>query len=276
MRIFITGATGFIGTNLLKRLSKTHHEITILARKSSDVSIAKEIGVIIIYGDIKDKVTVYEGMKFCDWVIHLAGSYSFWARDAKDFADVNIFETQNVMEAALKNKVSKVVSVSSATIWGNAQWPITEKTPYGTERESDYARTKFVGDLISLKLYEEKGLPLTMIYPSAVIGPNDPSASGRYIINLALGLYPGQFLTKSYISMVYVDDVVEVIVKAVEKNDNVGEKYIVSAGNLIFGDINKVICDISGKKSPHIKFPNWLTIAILIFSSEEYFLRVFL
>jgi dihydroflavonol-4-reductase len=199
-------------------------------------------------------------MEGCDKVVHLASSFIFWFPNNQVFHDVNVTGTCNVMESALEKGVSKVIYVSTAAVYGNAEKPTTEETPVGTKRASKYVRTKYEGDLTAWDLYEKKNLPLVIIYPSAVIGANDPKACGRYINNYSKGRMPAQVLTKFYFPFVYVKDVAEAIVHALEKENNIGEKYIVSAENLTFGEINQMISEISGMKLPFIKLPTWMTV----------------
>ena len=260
MKIFITGSTGFIGTYLVNRLAKTQHELYCLAREKSETRFLEEIGVNIIKGDVTDKDSLLKGMEGCNWVAHLASSFVFWLPRKKAFKDVNITGTQNVMESALERGISKVVYVSTAAIYGNAKWPITEETPVGTERASKYVQTKYEGDLIAWDLYEKSKLPLVVIYPSAVVGANDPKACGRYFKNYAEGRMPAQVLTKFNFPFVHVKDVAEAIVKALEKENNIGEKYIVSAANHTWGEINQMISEISGTKLPFLKLPIWMTV----------------
>ncbi|MFC1527733.1 NAD-dependent epimerase/dehydratase family protein [Candidatus Neomarinimicrobiota bacterium] len=259
MKIFITGSTGFIGNYLVKRLAQTKHELHCLAREKSNTQFLKEMGAKIIQGDVTDKESLLKGMDGCDWVAHLASSFVFWIPDDKVFIDVNITGTKNVMESALENGISKVVYISSATVYGNAKWPITEETVVGTERAGKYVCTKYEGDLIAWDLYEKSKLPLVVIYPSAVVGANDPKACGRYFKNYAEGRMPAQVLTKHHFPFVHVKDVAEVIVRALEKKNNIGGKYIVSAENHTFGELNQMIRKISGTKLPIIKLPDWAT-----------------
>ncbi|MBN1691094.1 MAG: NAD-dependent epimerase/dehydratase family protein [Dehalococcoidia bacterium] len=260
MKIFITGGTGFIGSYLVKQLLQTEHKLLCLTREKSNIQFLKEAGVDIFIGDVADKASLQKGMEGCDWVVHLASSFIFWFSNNRVFYDVNVTGTRHVMESALENGISKVVYVSTAAVYGNADWPIKEDTPFGTERASKYVRTKYKGDLIAWDLYKEKKLPLVVIYPSAVIGASDPKAAGRYIKNYAQGRMPAQVLTKIYFPFVHVKDVAEAIVKALEKENNIGEKYIVSAANYTWGEINQMISEISGTKLPFLKFPNWLTV----------------
>ena len=260
MKIFITGGTGFVGTYLMERLAQTNHELNCLARETSDIQFLKEAGAKIFTGDVTDKPAVLQGMEGCDWVVHLASSFVFWLPNNQIFYDVNITGTRHVMESALENGISKIVYISTAAVYGNAEWPVTEETPVGTDRASKYVRTKYEGDLIAWDLFEEKKLPLVVIYPSAVMGANDPKAVGRYLKNYAQGRMPAQVLTKFYFPFVHVKDVAEAIIKALEKEKNIGEKYLVSAENLTFGEINQMVSEISGRKLPYLKLPTWMTV----------------
>jgi len=260
MKVFITGGTGFIGTYLVKRLTQTQHELHCLARETSDISFLKEVGADIISGDVTDKASLLKGMDGCDWVVHLASSFVFWIHNNRIFHNVNISGTQNVMESVLEKGISKVVHVSTAAIYGNAEWPITEETPVGNKRASKYVRTKYEGDLIAWDLHEKKNLPLVVIYPSAVVGANDPKACGRYFRNYANGRMPAQILTKFHFPFIHVKNVAEAIVQALEKKNNIGEKYIVSAENHTFGEINQMVSEISGTNLPLLKLPTWVTL----------------
>jgi dihydroflavonol-4-reductase len=259
MKIFITGGTGFIGTHLVKRLARTDHELVCLARETSDVGTLKEVGATIVVGDVTDKGSLSAGMQGCDWVANLANLFLLWARDEHVYAEVNIEGTRNVMESASETGITKVVHVSSAAVWGKTDWPISETTPMGVQRASKYAQTKYEGDQIAWNLYEERGLPLVMIYPAGVIGADDPKATGRYIKNLVQHRMPTQVLSEAPFSFVYVGDVCASILGALEKEGNIGEKYLVSCANLTFGELNGLVSDIAGVRLPKLRLPDAVT-----------------
>ncbi len=259
MKIFITGATGFIGTHLVKRLTQTEHKLFCLVRKTSDVSELKNQGVTLIYGDVTDKDSLLEGMKGCQWVINLANIYSFWEPDKQIFSEVNVNGTRNVMECALEKSVSKVVHVSTAGIYGKpADCPFCEESPVGPVRFSEYFRTKYEGDLIAWELYEKKGLPVVMVYPVGVLGAGDPKATGKYIQNLIHRRLPATVFDDSYFSFVHVKDVAEIIVRAAEKENNIGEKYIAGNQQLSWRELNQMVSEISGVALPKMSLPNGL------------------
>jgi dihydroflavonol-4-reductase len=241
MKIFITGATGFIGRHLIRRLKETQHELRCLARKTSQVGTLEEAGAMIVRGDVTDKQSLLAGMRGCDWVVNLANFYEFWTPDRHVYHKVNVDGTRNVMEAVIATGISKVLHVSSAVVYGNAEWPVTEASEMGARCFGEYARTKREGDLIAWELYKKENLPLIVIYPGAVLGPNDPKAAGRYVRNLIRGKMPVQVLTSSLFPFVHVRDVAEAIVKGLEKEGNIGEKYLLVSENMTFGDINRML-----------------------------------
>ncbi|KPK82901.1 MAG: hypothetical protein AMS27_13635 [Bacteroides sp. SM23_62_1] len=100
MKIFITGGTDFIGTYLVNRLAQTKHELCCLARKTSNMQVLQDVHAKVIIGDFTDKTSLLQGMEGCDWVIHLASSFEFWARNNQVYNDVNITGNRNVMECA--------------------------------------------------------------------------------------------------------------------------------------------------------------------------------
>lgn len=259
MKIFITGATGFIGTHVVRRLAQTQHKMFCLARKTSDVTHLKELGATIIPGDVNDKNSILEGMRDCDWVVNLANLYSFWEPDRKIYTKVNIEGTRNVMECALEKGISKVVHISTAGIYGKpADCPFTEDSTVGPVQFSEYFRTKYEGDLIAWELYEKKKLPLVMVYPGAVLGPGDPKATGKYIKDLMDRKLPATVFNDSIMTFVHVRDVAETIVRATEKENNIGEKYLVGKYQLTFGEINQMVSEISGVPLPKISLPSFL------------------
>ena len=259
MKIFVTGGTGFIGTHLVRCLAQTDHELVCLARRTSDVGTLKEIGATIVTGDVTEKGSLLAGMQGCDWVANLANLFLFWVRDEQVYTEVNVEGTRNVMESALETGVAKVVHVSSAAVWGKTDWPISEATPMGAQRASQYARTKYEGDRIAWRLHQERGLPLVMVYPTAVIGADDPKATGRYIKNLVRRRMPAQVLTNAPFSFVYVGDVCAAILRALEKEGNIGEKYLVSGANLTFGEINRLVREVAGVRLPFLRLPDVVT-----------------
>ena len=261
MKIFVTGATGFIGSHLVKRLLQSRHELFCLVRKISPaIAELERQGVTTCLGDVTDKPSILRGMRGCDRVFHLAGLYSFWEPRKQDFREVNIDGTRNVMEAVLETGASKVVHVSSVVIYGKpADSPFTEDSPPGPVRFSEYSETKYQGDRIVWELHDKRKLPVVAVYPAAVLGPGDLQATGKYILALLQRRMPATAFTDSELTFVHVRDVVEIISRAAEKENNVGERYIAGNQRLSFGELNRMVSEISGVPVPKLQLPGFLT-----------------
>lgn len=267
MKIFITGGTGFIGTHFVRRMAKGQHRLRCLARPSSRTETLREIGAEVVVGDVTDKQSLLDGMRGCDWVVNLANFFEFWAPDPRVYRDVNILGTRNVMEAAIAAKASKVVHISTVVVYGSAKLPITEASEVGADCPSEYARTKRAGDEVAWEFYRKGHLPLVVIYPAGVIGPDDDKAAGRYISNLIRGKMPAQILTRRVFPWVDVRDVAEAIARVLDKDANIGEKYLIAAENLTFGEINRMLSELSGAKLPGLTLPDSVTIALALFAT---------
>lgn len=261
MRIFITGATGFIGSHVAQRLAQSKHELHCLVRETSDVTALRELGAALVPGDVTDKDSVLRGMDGCNSVVNLAGLYSFWVPERRNYAATNVEGVRNVMESVLETGVSKVVHVSTVGIYGKpAEGPFTEESPVGPVRFSEYFQTKYEGDLVVWDLYKNRKLPLVMIYPAAVVGAGDPKASGKYINDIIHRRLPARVLEDAVLTWVHVRDVAEAIVRALEKENNIGEKYLVGKERLSFGEINAMISELSGVSLPKMRLPDSVVI----------------
>ncbi len=176
------------------------------------------------------------------------------------FRKVNVDGTRNVMECALEANVSKVVHVSTVVVFGKpAQCPFTEESGVGPIRFCEYARTKYEGDMLVRDLYENHGLPVVVVYPTAVVGPDDPKATGKYILNLIHRRMPATVMHDKVLTLVHVRDVAEAIARAAEKNDNIGERYLIGKCQMSFQQINGLVSEISGVPLPWLRLPDWLT-----------------
>jgi len=262
MKVFVTGATGFIGSHLVPRLLRDGHELRCLVRRPGTGRPLEEQGAATIQGDVTDRGSIERAMSGCDCVIHLANVYSFWEADRRTYARVNVEGTRNVMECALAAAIPRVVHVSSAVIYGRpADVPFTEESPVGPVRFSEYARTKYGGDRIAWELHEERGLPLVTILPGAVLGPGDTRATGDYIRRLVRRSMPARIMEDSVLTFVHVRDVAEAIARAAARDDLSGTRLLVGAQRLSFREVNRMVGEISGVPLPALRLPASLAMA---------------
>jgi dihydroflavonol-4-reductase len=256
VRVFVTGGTGLVGKPIVARLAGGGHEVRCLARRTSSTRELEQLGCKITYGDVTDRASVLEGVRGCEWVVNLANVYSFWEPDKGTYGRVNVGGTRNVMEAALRAGVSKVVHVSTPVVWGNTPGsPFDEESRLGTERFTEYARSKHEGDEVVWERHRQKGLPVVVLYPGAVLGAGDPKANGQYVRDLIERRVPARIFEDSAFTLVRVDDVAEAIAQALEKEGNLGEKYLVDKHALTMGGVTRMVSKISGVPLPKSRLP---------------------
>jgi dihydroflavonol-4-reductase len=262
MKVFVTGGTGFVGKPTVERLVEGGHEVRCLVRRTSSTGELEALGCELTHGDVTDKASVLEGMRGCGWAVNLANLYSWWEPDKGLYRRVNVEGTRNVMEAALEAGVSKAVHVSTFVVWGKPlQIPFDERTPEGPERFTEYARTKHEGDLLVWEHYRERDLPVVVLYPGAVLGPDDPKSTGQYVRDLVERRVPARIFEDSAFTFVHVDDVAEAIVRALEKEGNLGEKYLIGKHALTMSDVNRMVSEISGVPLPKMRLPGPVVMA---------------
>lgn len=253
MRLLVTGAAGFIGTQVVRRLVAIGHHPVCLDRDQSARQRLEALNTAFIAGDVTDRRTVLDSMAGCDGVVHLAGIYSFWERDRRVYAAVNVEGTRTVMECALAAGVAKVIHVSTSLVFGRPlDCPFTEGSAMGPVRFSEYARTKYRGDEIAWQLHAEKRLPLVVLYPASVVGAGDDKTTGRYIQDLVERRMPMAALSDCIFTFVHVDDVAAAIVSALEKPDNSGEKYLVGKQHLSVRQASAMAQEIAGVPLPRL------------------------
>jgi len=164
---------------------------------------------------------------------------------------VNVEGTQNVMECALETGIYKVVHISTAYVYGKPEIsPFTEETPVGPDRPSEYTRTKYKGDLVAFQLYEKQGLPLVVLYPGTVVGAGDPKSIGRYIKRFLADRVPSTVFPDAVHTYVHVRDVADAVVLALEKDDNVGEKYLIGKYHLSNLELAELLNELMGVSIP--------------------------
>jgi dihydroflavonol-4-reductase len=221
------------------------------------------VGAFLATGDVTDKDSVLEGMRGCDWVVNLANVYTFWEPEERIYTHVNVEGTRVVMECALETGVSKVLHASSMVVYGKpADVPFTEESPVGLVRFSEYAETKYQGDLAAWDLYQSKGLPLVMVYPAAVLGPGDHKATGQYIQDLIHRRRPATAFQDSIMTYVHVGDVAEAIVQVLEKENTIGGKYLIGKERLSNRELSEMISEISQVPLPRMQLPDSVVLVI--------------
>ncbi|MDG2032564.1 MAG: NAD-dependent epimerase/dehydratase family protein [Rhodospirillales bacterium] len=268
VQVLLTGATGFIGAAILRRLSREDLAIRVLVRETSDRFHLKNIETEICVGDLGDKASLQNAMKGCDALIHTAAEYRLWTSDPNGMVASNITGTANILSAAGDAGVSNIVYTSSVAALGKAAGgePVTESTPSKLEDKIGlYKRSKFLAEQEVLHIHQAQGLPVKIVNPSAPIGPGDikPTPTGRLVVEAAKGKVPAY--VESGLNVVHVDDVAEGHLLALHKGVP-GEKYILGGENLTLLEVLTHIATAAGVRPPMIRVPHNIVLPIAYMS----------
>ena len=257
MKTLITGATGFVGSAVLRELLKKEHQIKALVRQSSVLDNLKNLDVEIVYGDLKDKDSLKKCLKDCKHLFHVAADYRLWVPKAKEIYENNVNGTENLMVEALNLGIEKIVYTSSVAVLGK---PIEgdiadEKTPVNINQMiGHYKKSKYLAEEKVKELYKTKKLPVIIVNPAAPVGPRDikPTPTGKMVLDAAMKKIPAYLDTG--LNIVHVDDVAKGQLQAFNKG-KFGERYILGGENLTFKKILEMISELCGHRPPKIQLP---------------------
>lgn len=255
MKILVTGATGFVGSQVAAALVRQGHDVRILRRKSSSTVALDGLDVEHAFGDILEPEAVMAAVAGCGRVFHVAALASYWrARDA-DIYRVNVEGTRCVMDACLRAGVERVIYTSSAAAIGlrRDRRPADETQPFDpSQKRFAYAHSKHLAEQEVYKAVK-LGLPAVIVNPSAVIGPGDYNLIAGSI-GLQMAKRPLLIRPSGGLCMVDIDAVVEGHLAAAERG-RVGERYILGGENLTSEELFAVVSEIVGCREPRWALP---------------------
>ena len=260
MTTLITGATGFVGSAVVRRLIDAGHQVRALARADSDRRNLDGLELDVVTGDLRDPASLARAVAGCSALFHVAADYRLWAPDPDELYRSNVAGTRDLMVAAAGAGVERIVYTSSvATLGFNADGaPADETTPVGLDDMiGDYKRSKFLAEEEVRRLVAEDGLPAVIVNPSTPAGPRDarPTPTGRLIVEAASGRMPAYVDTG--LNIVHVDDVADGHLLAYERGA-AGERYVLGGDNMTLAEILGEIARLSGRAAPRIKLPHGL------------------
>lgn len=252
----VTGATGFVGSAVVRTLLAAGHEVRVLARPGGDRRNLAGLDVAVAEGDLGNAASLEAAVSGCRHLFHVAADYRLWVRDPAAMLRTNVDGTRALMRAAMAAGVERVVYTSSvATLGHGRDEPADETTPSTVEdMTGPYKRSKFLAEDEVRRLIGEEGLPAVIVNPSTPIGPGDikPTPTGRLIVEAASGKVPAYVDTG--LNVVHVDDVAAGHLLALEKG-TIGERYVLGGENLLLAEILAVIAKAAGRRPPAIKLP---------------------
>lgn len=260
MAIFVTGSTGHVGANLVRALLADGEDVRVLLREGSDHRAMEGLPVEVAHGDLSAAGALAEAMEGCDRVYHLAAMISIRDMDREKLFQVNVEGTKNVLEAARKVGVARMVHCSTfGTIGHNPRGPSDESFDLDPdEAVMHYDRTKLMGEM-EVRRAAREGFDVTIVNPTGIVGPHDykPSLIGRSILDFAAGRLPAYVTVSGAFDFVPVRDVVAGHRLAMERGRR-GERYLLSGELASMPEIFGWLAEFVGRPAPPIKLPPWL------------------
>ena len=259
MKTLVTGATGFIGTHLVKALVEKGRDVRCLVRKTSNTTYLKKLGVELVYGDLLDRDSLKGIVKGVNIVYHLAGEV--YSKRTSDYYKVNVDGTKNLLEACLPEKIKKFIYLSSISAVGpnpkqgillNEKSPCKPITPYG--------KSKFEAEKLLMEFFEKYRFPVVIIRAPTVYGPLGQPEMVTKIIRM---IHKGHFLIvgsgKNLRSLCYVDNLIQGLTAVERISKSIGEIYFVSdEETYTYNEIFQIVAQQLGIGLKETHLPSWI------------------
>ncbi len=252
--VLLTGATGFIGARLARRLAERGDRLRCWARATSRTDALEALGAEIVRGELTDAGGLAGALAGVDLAYHLAAIYDLGVVDSRRMERVNVGGTRAFLEAIERAATPRAVHVSTAAALGSVSGESgDEETEHGPESCSAYERTKVEAHRLA-RAAQARGVPLVIVCPAIVYGPGDRSPNGRYMASLLRGRIPGLPLHPSWLSYVHVDDVADGLVRA-GLSGCAGATYVLSGEDCSFNDFSREVAALAGRRAPRLRLP---------------------
>jgi len=266
MKILVTGATGFVGSAVAHRLAEAYSAgcIRVLVRAGSDLRNLNPLPVEVARGDLQQRPTLTAALEGCDTLFHVAADYRLWVPDPDRMYATNVRGTENLMRAALRAGVQRIVYTSSVATIKNADGPLPADEGCLATLEDmvgHYKRSKFMAEALVRQMVRTQGLPAVIVNPSTPVGPRDVKSTptGQMILRAAQGRMPAYVDTG--LNFVHVDDVAAGHLQALE-HGRVGERYILGGENMTLRQMLALLCGIVNRPRPRIRLPVGLVLPL--------------
>ncbi len=258
MKVFVTGGTGFIGGQVVRRLRDRGDDVRALVRSPERGAALSGLGCELVTGTLADKDVLRAGMDSCDAVIHGAAMYEVGIPESEHQAmyEANVIGTENALRAALEEKIGRVVYISTVGAFGNTKGQVVDESyqhPQGGYT-SYYEETKVEAHRIAKRLISEQGLPCMIVQPGGVYGPEDHSAIGRQMNQFLDGRMPLIAFPDLGMNLVHVDDVADGVILALD-DGKPGESYVLGGQIATMRELIETLGRVSGRKAPKRALP---------------------
>jgi dihydroflavonol-4-reductase len=269
VRVFITGATGFVGGHVARQYAAEGASLRLLTRQTSRLDSLTDIDAEMVTGDLRDPEKLRSALTGCDALVHVAADYRLWVRDPKEMYAVNVDGTRELLRIAREEGVAKVVYTSSVATMGfkTDGTIVNEETPVAiTDMIGHYKRSKFLGEQEAIKA-ARAGQHVMILNPTTPIGSGDakPTPTGRIIVDFLNKKFPAYVDTG--LNLVDVTEVARMHLVALESGTP-GERYILGGENLTLKQILDRMSAITGLPSPTRKVPHAAAMAFAFFDEN--------
>lgn len=256
-RALVTGGTGFVGSNIALRLVERGWDVRIMERTGASRELLEGGPFDFVSGDVLEPEVLAPAMKAIDVVIHAAGVVDYWNQGVERMYEVNVEGTRNVMEAALKSRIERVVHVSSTAAMGIHPDELVDETYRFNVKEEQftYGHSKHLAEEIVLE-YVKKGLPVVIVNPTTVIGPRDiRKVSSGMVVEVVKHCVP-PLIPPGGINVVPICDAAQGTIEAAIKG-RIGERYILGGENMSHLQIYQTIANVVGCGMKLKVMPRW-------------------
>ena len=251
----MTGATGFVGSAVLRALAARGASVRALARPSSVRTNLCGVACEVVEGDMTDPASMARAMAGVRFAFHVAADYRLWTRDPAAIHRANLDGARVVAEAALAAGVKRLVYTSSVATLRAGDAAVDETAPLGEgEGVGVYKQSKVAAERLVERMVAERGLPAVIVNPSTPIGPRDikPTPTGRMVLEAAQGKIPA--FVDTGLNLAHVDDVAEGHILALERG-RIGERYILGGQDLSLREMLAEIAALTGRRAPTLALP---------------------
>lgn len=257
MTTLVTGATGFVGSAVVRRLLEAGHRVRVVVRPTSDRENLAGLDLDVREADLGRPETLAAAVEGCTALMHVAADYRFWVPDPEAMMRVNVEGTRALLGAAHAAGVRRIVYTSSVAVLAASRTRSVadEATPVAlADMIGHYKRSKFLAEQAVHDLVRE-GVPVVIVNPSTPVGPGDvkPTPTGRMIRDATAGRIPAYVETG--LNVVHVDDVAEGHLRALE-HGRVGERYILGGEDMTLLDVLTTIAGLTGGRPPRVRLPH--------------------
>jgi dihydroflavonol-4-reductase len=251
----VIGASGFLGSHVVRELATRGHRVRVMLRKTSSTKGIDDLDVERCYGDVFDDEALRAAMVGCDVVYYCVVDARMWLRDPAPLFRTNVDGLRHVLDAAVDTGISKFVFTSTTgTLAISETKPVTEDDERNWDQGGAYIESRVAAENLVMQYAREKGLHAVALCISTTYGPGDwqPTPHGSVIARVAKGAFPFYFDFSS--EVVGIEDAARAMVLAAE-GGRIGERYIISDKYMSTRDVHAIASRAAGVRPPRIKLP---------------------